>query len=141
MGGPPMSLLENTGRPPVPQIMKSLAVNIPISPQRPAAISIRTMMPDLHFNRLGLCMLAMLAVCSSARAGGVDFNHDIRPILAENCFRCHGFDSSARKAGLRFDIADGPIAKLKSGNIAIIPGKPGESELLKRITNADQEKI
>src|SRR5262249_50711438 len=56
------------------------------------------------------------------------YNRDIRPILAENCFACHGPDKAARKGDLRLDIRD---EALKSG--AFVPGKPGESPLVERI--------
>src|SRR5438445_9745148 len=63
-------------------------------------------------------------------AAGIDFNRQIRPILSENCFVCHGPDDSQRKAKLRLDTRDGALAALKGGRHAIVPGKPGESELV-----------
>src|SRR5205807_1405857 len=56
------------------------------------------------------------------------YNRDIRPILAENCFVCHGPDAGARKAGLRLDRRD---AAVKKG--AIVPGDPDKSELIHRV--------
>ncbi len=67
-------------------------------------------------------------------AGKLEYNRDIRPILAENCFACHGPDSAARKANLRIDLRDTAI-EMK----AIVPGKPAESELITRIF-ADEPK-
>src|SRR5262245_59893236 len=67
----------------------------------------------------------------------VDFNRAVRPVLAENCFACHGPDEKQRKAGLRLDTKDGALAELKSGRRAVVPGRPAESELLARITAAD----
>ncbi|MDB5390348.1 MAG: Planctomycete cytochrome [Planctomycetaceae bacterium] len=85
-------------------------------------------------------ILAAGLICTSfASLSGADmleFNRDIRPILAENCFRCHGPDSAARKADLRLDKRDNAI-QLK----AIIPSKPDESELVARILTADPEQI
>ncbi len=84
---------------------------------------------------LGLVVIAALAVGASAASAAdpprVEYNRDIRPILAENCFPCHGPDSAARKADLRLDRRE---AAIEAG--AIAPGKPDSSELIARI-NAD----
>src|SRR5262245_23634088 len=80
-----------------------------------------------------LC-LCVSVVSSAARAAEKPaYNRDVRPILAENCFACHGPDSAARKAGLRLDKRDEAI---KAGVIA--PGKPDESELVERIFSDDR---
>ena len=63
---------------------------------------------------------------------GIEYNRDIRPILAENCFACHGPDSAARKAGLRIDQRDAAL-EMK----AIVPGNPDESEMIRRILTDD----
>jgi hypothetical protein len=68
----------------------------------------------------------------------VDFNRDIRPILSNKCFTCHGPDDDARQAGLRLDDARIATAALGSGAIAIVPGDPQSSELIQRITHADE---
>jgi hypothetical protein len=66
--------------------------------------------------------------------GTLEYNRDVRPILAENCFACHGPDSAARKAGLRIDRREDAIeAKV------IVPGKPTESALIARIFSEDAE--
>src|SRR5579862_177282 len=69
----------------------------------------------------------------------ISFNFDIRPILSDKCFKCHGPDANHRQAHLRLDIRDSAYAPLKEtkGAYAIVPGKPAESELLKRITSSD----
>ena len=61
------------------------------------------------------------------------YNRDVRPILSENCFSCHGFDHATREAGLRLDTREGAIATLESGTVGIAPGRPDESELVLRI--------
>ncbi len=68
----------------------------------------------------------------------LSFNRDIRPILAENCFGCHGPDKSARKGDLRLDVEAGMLADL-GGHRAVVPGQPAGSELWKRLatTKAD----
>ena len=83
---------------------------------------------------LGFAFLA--GPSSAAIAGEVEFNRDIRPILRETCFRCHGPDSGSRKADLRLDKRDDAI---KSG--AIAPGKLDESELIARILSDDPEEM
>ncbi|HXG10509.1 MAG TPA: DUF1553 domain-containing protein [Gemmataceae bacterium] len=69
-------------------------------------------------------------------AGPIEFNRDIRPILTENCFGCHGPDSASRKAGLRLDQRE---AALKAG--AIVPGDPDASELVRRIFETEPSQI
>ncbi len=68
----------------------------------------------------------------------LDFNRDIRPILAENCYACHGPDQNQRMAGLRLDSQDSALGRLDSGNLAIVPGNPKASHLIRRITAGDE---
>jgi hypothetical protein len=64
------------------------------------------------------------------------YNRDIRPILAENCFSCHGPDSASRKADLRLDMRDAAIEVS-----AIVPGKPDESSAIERIFSLDKKEL
>ncbi len=75
----------------------------------------------------------------SLRAEEVRYNRDVLPILAENCFACHGFDKARREAGLRLDSAAGATAVLDSGARAIAPGQPAESALIERIFTTDAD--
>jgi hypothetical protein len=73
-------------------------------------------------------------------AGEVDFNRDVRPILADRCFSCHGPDSAnGREGGLRLDTFEGAAAVLESGKRAIVPGNPEASELVARLEHADPD--
>jgi hypothetical protein len=81
-------------------------------------------------------MLPLTALAADAR---LDFNRDIRPILSNHCFKCHGPDAAERKGGtngLRLDVAEGATEDL-GGYAAIVPGQPEASELWKRITASD----
>jgi hypothetical protein len=69
----------------------------------------------------------------------ISFNKDIRPILSDNCFACHGPDSNKRKAGLRLDTEEGAFAALKSGHTVFARGNRADSELYKRITSTDPD--
>lgn len=70
----------------------------------------------------------------------LSFNRDIRPILAEACWKCHGFDARARSGGLRLDERDAAIGPADSGLRAIVPGQPEASELLERLTTTDPDR-
>lgn len=70
----------------------------------------------------------------------IAFNRDVRPILSNYCFQCHGPDEKQRKAGLRLDLKDGAFADL-DGHQAIVAGKPEESALLQRVRGTEPTKI
>jgi hypothetical protein len=84
-----------------------------------------------------LCLLLPLA----APAAPVSFNRDIRPLMSNTCFHCHGPDASHRKAKLRLDVREEALLPGKSGALPIVPGKPDESEILKRIFSTDDDEL
>src|SRR5947209_4861834 len=82
---------------------------------------------------------AWVALAANPTAPGVQtvrFNRDIRPILTENCFACHGPDPGSRKAGLRLDQQEGLFNDRKGGK-AVVKGDPKTSLLYQRITTTD----
>lgn len=82
---------------------------------------------------------SILFLCFPLPAAGeneIDFNRDIRPILSDKCFFCHGPDEHERKADLRLDTRDGALEDL-GGYASMVPGKPEESEFVFRITDPD----
>ena len=85
----------------------------------------------------------LVAACAVAAAADerVSFNRDVRPILSDKCFGCHGPDSANRQAGLRLDRQDHAVAELDSGARAIVPRAPDESELVARIESADDDLV
>src|SRR3954462_12085177 len=84
--------------------------------------------------------MAGLAFVSAACAEQtVDFNRDVRPILSNKCFACHGPDDGKRQAGLRLDDAKIAPGERDSGAIAIVPSKPEASELIRRVMSTDED--
>src|SRR5215813_2834405 len=80
--------------------------------------------------------------CYESRADTVlKFNRDIRPIMADTCFRCHGPDSRARMAGLRLDIREEALKKTKSGVTPIVPSSPEQSAIIQRVFAENPAKI
>lgn len=93
----------------------------------------------MRFTRLTCAVLAAAAMTlpvASAQEPPIVYNRDIRPILAEYCFSCHGPDSASRKADLRLDKSD-----MASASKAIVPGRPEESAVLQRILSQDPDEV
>jgi hypothetical protein len=78
---------------------------------------------------------------ATAAAAAPDFQREIQPILAEHCAHCHGIDDETRQGGLRLDIRQDALAGGDSGEPAIVPGRPEESELVARIRATDPDII
>ena len=86
-------------------------------------------------------VLMLLAGVSVRAADKVDFNREIRPLLSSKCFQCHGPDEKARKSKLRLDLFETATKPAKSGALPIVPGKPDQSELIKRISTHDEDDV
>ena len=94
---------------------------------------------------LALALLANIcsrhALAEDLGLGGVlQFNRDVRPILADHCYACHGPDAHSRKAKLRLDKSDSALGTNKEG-AAIVPGKPDLSEMVSRIHSKDSDEV
>src|SRR5258705_3372600 len=103
------------------------------------------MMPPMNrFTILPLlfafCAIALIAKPARA-ADKVDFNREIRPLLSSKCFQCHGPDEKARKSKLRLDLHEFATKPAKSGEIPIVPGKPDQSELVRRISTHYEDDV
>ncbi len=86
----------------------------------------------------GLATSAHTSQITPAAVDRVDFRFQIRPLLSDRCFRCHGPDASKRKAKLRLDTREGAFKEIEDGWAIVKPGDPGKSELIRRI-NSDYE--
>ncbi|HTM51668.1 MAG TPA: PSD1 and planctomycete cytochrome C domain-containing protein [Bryobacteraceae bacterium] len=86
--------------------------------------------------RPGATILAVVVTAAGA-SGAVSFNRDIRPIMSDTCFRCHGPDKNARMAGLRLDIRDEALKPRPSGATPIVPGDPAHSAIVQRVFAKD----
>ncbi len=84
-------------------------------------------------------LLSLLAVISTP-AATVDFARDVRPILSDKCYHCHGPDEKGRKAKLRLDTKEG-VFRSKDGVAVVVPGKSAKSELIKRISSHDPDEV
>jgi hypothetical protein len=87
--------------------------------------------------RVRLCVILSQAVAVGMAAP--DFSREVRPILSQHCFKCHGPDE--QKGGVRFDLRESATAPAKSDAVPIRPGKPDESELLLRVTSPHEDEV
>ncbi len=108
-----------------------------------------------RYCHIAAALLFLFAICShpassdeptasaeSAPAeSSLEFSRDVLPILADNCFACHGFDALSRQGGLRLDTAEGSVGETDSGEPAIVPGDADSSELIRRITTDGGEQM
>lgn len=88
-----------------------------------------------------LAAVALLPVGRACLAEGPDFAREVRPLLSNRCFKCHGPDEDHQEAGLRLDVREVALAELDSGTRAIVPGHPDDSELIARITSTDPDLV
>lgn len=98
-------------------------------------MKISSQRPFLQFQMaLGIALFASLGQAQEVR-----FNRDIRPIMSETCFKCHG--PGTHKAGLRLDIREQALKPLESKATPIVPGKPDQSEIIRRVFTDDEDDL
>ena len=90
-------------------------------------------------SRHWLLLAALITPCLAAEPPA--FDAEVRPILADHCFKCHGFDKRRRFMGLRLDTREGALAELDSGHRAVVPGDPEASEMMQRIAATDDRRM
>src|SRR5712691_1230535 len=86
--------------------------------------------------RLAIVVIAF-ALPITAHTAEVSFSRDVRPILSNRCFKCHGPD--LKKGGLDLQNRDSALATLKTGAKALVPGKSGDSEMFHRVSAPDAD--
>jgi hypothetical protein len=83
----------------------------------------------------------LLVLAFVLEAQPVSFNRDIRPIMADTCFRCHGPDASSRMANLRLDVREEATKPNRRGQAPIVPGEPDKSQIIERIFHTSEARI
>jgi hypothetical protein len=95
----------------------------------------------MSFSATTRVLAAFFGVAATSGGQDVSFSRDVRPILSDNCFKCHGPDEEGRKGELRLDDREAALLGGESGAPAIVPGKPEESELIKRLHTTDPDEV
>lgn len=90
------------------------------------------------FSVFAVLAVPLLVAGAEPAPARVSFNRDIRPIMSDTCFHCHGFDAKSREANLRLDLREQALKPAKSGGIPIVPGKPEDSEIILRLTDKSE---
>jgi Protein of unknown function (DUF1553)/Protein of unknown function (DUF1549)/Planctomycete cytochrome C len=97
--------------------------------------------PAMRWKSLGVALAVVLGVGATRAEDPVRFSRDVLPILSDHCFACHGPDAAARKGGLRLDVREGAIGPGKSGKVALVPGDPKASEVVRRMLTPDPDDL
>src|SRR3954465_7433101 len=90
-----------------------------------------------RFHSISILAVALSLATQLPAADKIDYQRDIRPLLADRCFSCHGRDADHREGGLRLDELEAATKGGDSGEKAIVPGHPDKSELIRRILSSD----
>jgi hypothetical protein len=94
------------------------------------------------FDLRSLVAVVLLApALAAAEPSRVSYTRDIRPILSDKCFKCHGPDEKQRRGDLRLDVRDLALRPAQSGEKAVVPREPGKSEMVRRIHSADPDEM
>ena len=95
--------------------------------------------PIMPAGTMSRVVVSLIVFSLSVCGDDVDFNRDVRPILSNHCFTCHGPDSATREGGLRLDQREAAVAAGDSGERAIVPGDIGTSEMIRRVSSTDPD--